>query len=58
MQETMSSSTEKLKTDLEHVLSNAKGAPVHISGLRLLAGGASQEAWALDAEIGYAVAQG
>lgn len=51
IQETTSSSTARLKVDLEQVLSEASRSPVHISGLKLLAGGAAQEAWALDVDF-------
>ena len=51
MQETVSSSTERLKVDLERVLTQVSGTTAHVSGLKLLAGGAAQEAWALDVDF-------
>jgi aminoglycoside phosphotransferase (APT) family kinase protein len=39
---------DPLSRDLEEAIARAAGARAHVSGLRLLAGGASQEAWALD----------
>lgn len=40
-----------LAADLERSIAEAAGSTARVSGLRPLAGGASQEAWALDVEI-------
>lgn len=49
--EQASATAGALRDALEAALTAAAGAPVRVAGLTLLAGGASQEAWALDAEI-------
>ena len=41
----------RLGADLERFIAEQAGADARVSGLKPLAGGASQEAWALDAEI-------
>ncbi|HEU5328797.1 MAG: phosphotransferase family protein [Thermomicrobiales bacterium] len=43
--------TARLAATLERAIVEAAGAPAAVSGLRPLAGGASQEAWALDVTI-------
>ncbi|MGN6809430.1 MAG: hypothetical protein ACTHMP_01015, partial [Thermomicrobiales bacterium] len=43
--------TVRLAATLERAIVEAAGAPAAVSGLRPLAGGASQEAWALDVTI-------
>jgi len=45
------SRVETLRSGLEQFITTAAGAPTCVDGLKLLAGGASQEAWALDADI-------
>ena len=42
--------SEELRTALQHKLSTLLGGAVKIDRLALLAGGASMEAWAVDAQ--------
>lgn len=44
--------TEQMRAEIEGFMSRATGAPIQVRGLRLIAGGSSQETWALDATIG------
>ncbi len=53
-----SSRVETLRIGLERFIAHAAGSPARVDGLKLLAGGASQEAWALDADIAGAPEQG
>jgi aminoglycoside phosphotransferase (APT) family kinase protein len=46
-----SNRVEQIRSAIESFISRSAGAPAHVDQLRLLAGGASQEAWALDATI-------
>ncbi len=51
MGDAMDNTVAALQRLLERVIAEEVGSPVWVSGLRLLAGGASQEAWALDVAI-------
>jgi aminoglycoside phosphotransferase (APT) family kinase protein len=51
MPDEVDGSAEALRVYLEDAIAEAAGAPARVEGLRLLAGGASQEAWALDVAI-------
>src|SRR5579871_3008522 len=42
---------EALQAALERYIGEAVGGPVRVRGLRMLAGGASQEAWSLDLAV-------
>src|SRR5438067_6827712 len=58
MEESTGSPAVALRVELERVIAEAAGAPARVEGLRPLAGGASQEAWALDVEIAGGPAAG
>src|SRR5947207_5297789 len=51
MEESTGDRVAALQGELERFIAEAAGAPARVEGLRPLAGGASQEAWALDVEI-------
>lgn len=51
MRERTENPVAALQADLERFIAGQAGAAARVSGLKPLAGGASQEAWALDAEI-------
>jgi aminoglycoside phosphotransferase (APT) family kinase protein len=42
---------EALRAALEQCIGETEGGPAHVEGLRMLAGGASQEAWSLDLTV-------